>query len=61
MNENFCVDSNNSEQSQENANERHRQKIIKAVEAINDDNPHNDNGPHQALSNTHDGNGVDCC
>ena len=54
-------DPNNSDQSQENANERHTKKVLKAIDAITDDNPHNDRGPLQAHANTHDGNGVDCC
>ena len=35
---------NNSEQAQENADERHIERILKEEEAFADDNPNNDHG-----------------
>lgn len=53
-------DPNNSEQSQQNANERHFKKQTNFGEAEADSNPHNDNGPNIAHENMHDDTGVTC-
>jgi hypothetical protein len=52
-------DPNNSDRAQQNFEERQDKKIDKAIEAINDDNPHNNKGPIKALLNTVNDKGVE--